>query len=90
MTRSRIGGTLNVTAMKALADSIEARPVRPVDRLDSLREARQLIAQGASIVDVAEALNVTTAVVRQLLGPGMRNKRISGTPETAQKGPELP
>lgn len=91
MTRKRIGGELTATAMKALSalrradivDVIEPRPDRPCDRITDVREARRLLAAGASVSDIAYALDLTTAVVRTLIGPGKGPR----APEKRLKGP---
>lgn len=95
MIRKRIGGTLSATAMKALSalrrtdivDGIEARPDRPCDRIDFVIEARRLIAAGATIADVAYALDVTTKFVRMLIGPVKGRSSGARTAAATRKGP---
>ena len=95
MSRKRVPGVLSLTAMRALSslrrahavDAIEARPCRPTDRVDFLLEARRLIAAGASVTDVAYALDVTTAVVGTLIGPVNERYRGAWTDDKRRESP---
>lgn len=75
MTRHKhIGGTLTLAGLKVLSeqrqvDVVEPRPDRPTDRIDFIREARQMLAQGASVTDVSAALDVPETTIRLLIGP---------------------
>jgi hypothetical protein len=62
MTRSSIGGRLDMAALAALTEH------RPSDPALLAREARGLIALGMTVSDVAQALGLTPSAVAQLLG----------------------
>jgi hypothetical protein len=64
MTRS-IGGTMNLEALAALAGKDHRR--EPPDQANAAAAAADLRRQGLTIADIAQALRIGEAAVRQLL-----------------------
>jgi hypothetical protein len=60
MTRSRIGGTLDLSALTRLMH-------RPTDPATLSREARELIARGMTVPDAAQAFALTPRALADLL-----------------------
>ena len=68
MTRSAIGGRLDLAALAALAGADRARQPASPDRETARVAARDLRAQGLTALDIAAALHLGEDAVCDLLG----------------------
>ena len=67
MTRSTVGGRLDLSALAALARADRPRQKAPLDRETARAAAVELRARGLTVHDIAAALRLSEGAVRTLL-----------------------
>lgn len=72
MTRSTIGGRLNLAALAALAGADRRPRENPRPDRDTCRVAAvEMRQRGLTVADIAQALSISDGAVRQLLGESL-------------------